>query len=182
MDEEIKQYIARYTYERESLVAKFLSETGLRPSDICLVEHETPTGRVFYPDLKSKYDVKPSATEGEGLSVLIESLAHGESKKFVEASALTALQAELDSVKRELNQAVYEKDKARYDRDNHLYEANAEIEKLKLEVEFTREYLNPKDTSFRDMMDTFRTLPDDKKDKLIALSKSLADLALNGEE
>lgn len=51
-----------------------------------------------------------------------------------------------------------------------------EIEKLRTEIEFVKQYLNPKDTSFRQMIDAFKVLPEDKQDKLIALSKSLADL------
>jgi len=57
---------------------------------------------------------------------------------------------------------------------DEIYEA---YKKLRLELEFTRKYLDPADTSFRSMMDTFATLPPDKKDKLIDLARSLARLA-----
>ena len=43
--------------------------------------------------------------------------------------------------------------------------------------EFVIEYTNPKDTSFRQMMDTFKTLSDDKKQKLINLAKALDEVS-----
>jgi hypothetical protein len=52
-----------------------------------------------------------------------------------------------------------------------------ENEELKLQLEFTKAYRNPEDTSFRDMMNTFHELSADQKDKLIDLSRSLARLA-----
>jgi hypothetical protein len=52
-----------------------------------------------------------------------------------------------------------------------------ENEELKLQLEFTKQYFNPEDTSFKNMMDGFRELSDDQKNKLIDLSRSLARLA-----
>lgn len=49
--------------------------------------------------------------------------------------------------------------------------------KEKTKCEFVIEYLNPADTSFRKMIDTFRNLPKDQQDKLIDLTKSLAALS-----
>jgi hypothetical protein len=66
MEQFLKDYIFKWTQEKESLTAKYLNETGLKPSDICLVERETLTGRVFYPDLKSKYE--PQTPESEKLN------------------------------------------------------------------------------------------------------------------
>jgi hypothetical protein len=54
---------------------------------------------------------------------------------------------------------------------------DAKVEELQLELEFTKAYLNPADTSFRNMMDTFHELSAEQKDKLIDLSRSLARLA-----
>ncbi len=58
------------------------------------------------------------------------------------------------------------------------YEAlTAKCAELEMQLEFTKKYLNPEDTSFREMMNTFKELPNDKKDKLIDLARSLAELA-----
>ncbi len=51
----IEDYCNKLVSEQDSLVARYLYQLGLQPSDICLVERETQTGRVFYPDLKSKH-------------------------------------------------------------------------------------------------------------------------------
>lgn len=53
------------------------------------------------------------------------------------------------------------------------------IKKLHLELEFTKQYLDQYNTSFRDMMHTFHKLSSEQKDKLIDLSRSLAALSLN---
>ena len=50
----------------------------------------------------------------------------------------------------------------------------------RLEKQFIIEYLNPADTSFRQMMNDFAALPKSSKQKLIDLSKSLAELAKEG--
>lgn len=52
----------------------------------------------------------------------------------------------------------------------------SKLEKAELEVKFVKEYLNPADTSFKQMIDAFRVLPKEKQDKLINLSQSLVDL------
>lgn len=62
----------------------------------------------------------------------------------------------------------------------HVAEAKIEdlkskLEKAELEVKFVKEYLNPADTSFKQMIDAFRVLPKEKQDKLINLSQSLVD-------
>ncbi len=62
---EIDAYLEKWTREKESLTAKYLSYTGLKPDEICLVERATDTGRVFYHDLKSKYDTQPAPAESE---------------------------------------------------------------------------------------------------------------------
>ena len=54
-------------------------------------------------------------------------------------------------------------------------ELKSKLEKAELEVKFVKEYLNPADTSFKQMIDTFRILPKEKQDKLIKLSQSLVD-------
>lgn len=61
-------------------------------------------------------------------------------------------------------------DKADYDK------LKTENEKLKLQLEFTAQYLNPADTSFRTMIDNFNGLSDVQKEKITNLAKSLADL------
>ena len=48
----IETYIQKMNFEQESLVAKFIQETGLKPSEICLVTRQTPNGPIFYPDAK----------------------------------------------------------------------------------------------------------------------------------
>lgn len=49
--------------------------------------------------------------------------------------------------------------------------------KEKLLKDFIVAYTNPADTSFRQMMDTFLTLSDEKKSKVIDLCKALADVS-----
>ena len=51
-----------------------------------------------------------------------------------------------------------------------------ENQRLRGEVEFVKQYLNPADTSFRQMIDTFKCLPKEKQEKLIDLSRSLVNL------
>jgi hypothetical protein len=55
LDEIVTDYIETLAIEKESLIAKYLLETGYLAKDICIVERATDNGRVFYPDLKSKY-------------------------------------------------------------------------------------------------------------------------------
>jgi hypothetical protein len=55
-DKQLSDYIDKLCAERDTLIARFLKETGLLPSEILLVEKETSEGRIFFPDLKSKYD------------------------------------------------------------------------------------------------------------------------------
>lgn len=60
IEDHIQSYVTKLCAEQEYLTARFLQETGLKPSEICIVDRETPTGRVFHPDLKSKYvDANP---------------------------------------------------------------------------------------------------------------------------
>lgn len=56
-----------------------------------------------------------------------------------------------------------------------LIEENA---RLRDEAAFIQEYLNPKDTSFKTMVDSFKLLSKEKQGKLIDLSRSL--LAMKG--
>ena len=96
----------------------------------------------------------------------------GEVYHVIEHSAYVQLQAELEM-------AVSLHDKWRdkyYDKCTELNTAEAENEKLKLELEFTKHYLDPANTSFRTMMDGFRALSPEKKGKLIDLVSSLAAL------
>lgn len=58
--------------------------------------------------------------------------------------------------------------------DCQVLEIFAELDKVKLQLTFVQEYLNPSDTSFRTMIDTFQTLDPSDKDKMIELSKALA--------
>jgi hypothetical protein len=55
LDEIIKNYINVLIKEQESLIAKYISETGFAPSEICIVERATENGRVFFVDKKCKY-------------------------------------------------------------------------------------------------------------------------------
>ncbi len=48
-----------------------------------------------------------------------------------------------------------------------------EIDELKQQLEFTKQYFNPKDTSFQQMIDAFMVLSDEKKNQLIELSQLL---------
>ena len=59
-------------------------------------------------------------------------------------------------------------------------ELKAKVEHTELELEFTKKYLDPADTSFRQMIDSFAELSEDDKEKLINLAESL--VALRGEE
>lgn len=56
----------------------------------------------------------------------------------------------------------------------NLQSLRVTVEKLELEKAFIIEYLNPKDLSFRYMIDNFMKLDEDQKSKLINLSESLA--------
>lgn len=47
------------------------------------------------------------------------------------------------------------------------------IAKLELKLDFTKHYLNPVDTSFRQMIETFRSLSAEQKDSLIDLAGAL---------
>lgn len=60
---------------------------------------------------------------------------------------------------------------------SELSAARAEVERVKLERDFIKQYLNHADTSFRDMVDGFMELDKETQSKLINLSQSLADLA-----
>lgn len=59
---------------------------------------------------------------------------------------------------------------------NDYDKLKAENEKLKLQLEFTKQYLNPADTSFRGMIDTFNQLSDEQKEKITNLAKALVAL------
>jgi hypothetical protein len=50
-DELIKKHIARLTAEKESLVAKFITEKGVQPSEVCIVETRVLNGIAMYVDL-----------------------------------------------------------------------------------------------------------------------------------
>lgn len=54
-----------------------------------------------------------------------------------------------------------------------------ENQRLKDELSFTKQYLNPADTSFRQMADSFRDLPRDSQNKLISLCKVLVGMNEN---
>lgn len=58
LSELINDYIKKLCAEQESLIARYIQSTGYKPEDICLVERGTPNGRVFFPDLKAKYNFK----------------------------------------------------------------------------------------------------------------------------
>lgn len=49
--------------------------------------------------------------------------------------------------------------------------------KEKAQKEFVIAYLNPADTSFRQMIDNFNSLSDEKKKKIMKLAESLADIS-----
>ena len=51
------------------------------------------------------------------------------------------------------------------------------IETLETQLAFVMSYLDPKDTSFRQMIDIFCSMPARKKAKLADLSMSLADIS-----
>ena len=57
-------------------------------------------------------------------------------------------------------------------------ELQAKLDKVTLELEFTREYLNPEDTSFRQMCDTFATFTPIQKNRLIDLASALKNVSL----
>lgn len=61
-----------------------------------------------------------------------------------------------------------------------LEAAKSEISALREQLAFTKEYLNPKDTSFRQMVDNFMTLSNEDKDKIIDLSRAMAALNKGG--
>jgi len=52
-------YVSKLCEEQESLIARFLNEhKDIKPSDVCIVEMETPTGKIFYPDLRKNHEQK----------------------------------------------------------------------------------------------------------------------------
>jgi hypothetical protein len=56
IDEEINAYIRKIASEKESLTAKYLELTGLRPDEIVLVEKRGASGEiVFYPAPKKDF-------------------------------------------------------------------------------------------------------------------------------
>ena len=58
-----------------------------------------------------------------------------------------------------------------------LYEAKAkECEDLKIRIDFIKAYLNPADTSFRQMIDSFLELSDEDQQKIIELTRALANV------
>ena len=57
-------------------------------------------------------------------------------------------------------------------------ELRAKLDKVTLELEFTRQYLNPEDTSFRQMCDTFATFTPMQKNRLIDLASALKNVSL----
>ena len=81
------------------------------------------------------------------------------------------LKSDYDALK-QLSDAFYLK---QVQLENQNEDLKAKLEKAELEVKFVKEYLNPADTSFKQMIDTFRILPKEKQDKLIKLSQSLVD-------
>lgn len=70
--ETLKPYLAKLVSEQESLVARFLAATGAKVEEICIVERETQTGRVFYPDLKSNVIDDTEVVEDDDLTCLIQ--------------------------------------------------------------------------------------------------------------
>lgn len=59
LSDEIKDYMKKLVAEQESLIAKYIAATGANVNDICIVERDLGDGkfgRIFYPDLKSKYE------------------------------------------------------------------------------------------------------------------------------
>lgn len=85
-----------------------------------------------------------------------------------------AVVAERDALK--LQAALSKPMFSRRQLEEELAAAKAENEKLKLQSDFLKEYYNPKSLAFKNMIDAFVTLPKDKQQKLIDLSKSLAAL------
>lgn len=55
------------------------------------------------------------------------------------------------------------------------------LENESLKVDFVKAYYNPKDTSFKNMIDAWMTFTDDQKEKLINLCNSLRALSGKGE-
>lgn len=58
ISDQIQAYIKKLCSEQESLVARFINETGCLVSEVCLVEVRLPDKFVYYPDFKSKYEPK----------------------------------------------------------------------------------------------------------------------------
>lgn len=58
-----------------------------------------------------------------------------------------------------------------------IEELRTKLERATLERDFIKEYLNPRDLSFQNMMDAFMEMSPDQKEKMIDLSRSLAALA-----
>ncbi len=57
--EELDKYIKTLNKEKESLIAKYLEHTGLKPDEVVLVEHRTEGTFRFYPAAKNwKTDIE----------------------------------------------------------------------------------------------------------------------------
>jgi Zn-finger nucleic acid-binding protein len=72
------------------------------------------------------------------------------------------------------NEKVYQNER---NLEAALAKANKEVERLKAEVELLKAYYNPKDMSFKKMMDTFVTLSEAEKEKIIDLTQALNALS-----
>jgi hypothetical protein len=56
LDSILAAYCHDMAKEKDSLIARFILETGAKASELVLVEKETDTGRVFFPDFKRNYE------------------------------------------------------------------------------------------------------------------------------
>ena len=94
-----------------------------------------------------------------------------------------SLRAEMRALKDELDRTtdalIHQGKTLRKTTENLLKMSNkkdAEIQRLREEIAFIKEYLNPADTSFRQMIDAFRVLTKEEQEKMVNLCKSLVDL------
>lgn len=55
-DKDMQAYVSDLVKEQESMVARFMMETGLKASEIVIVERRTEFGSVYHPEAKAKLE------------------------------------------------------------------------------------------------------------------------------
>lgn len=65
-ENELAEYTAKLIACKENLIARFINETGYKPSEICIVEVRDTNSTYFFPDVKKNYNFNlPKETTNE---------------------------------------------------------------------------------------------------------------------